>query len=256
MSLVVAVKGTEGIVLAADSRVTLTSQAGFPSTFDNATKLLSLGEPHNWVGAVTCGIATIGGRTHHSLIPEFEPTLGEKRLSVHEYAVRLSAFFQDRWQASGQSNDIGNAEFYVGGYDENKPYGAVYYFATPTYPTPIEHNAGKFGISWGGQRNIVDRIIHGYDPQLLPALQQFFSLPDEQVEAFRMRLASQIEYRTPYDVLALQDCVDLAAFLIRATITAQSVSTDLRGVGGPIDVATITRTDGFRWVQRKRVQGE
>ena len=51
MSLVVAVKGTEGLVLASDSRVTLTSQAGLPSTFDNATKLLSLGQPHNWVGS-------------------------------------------------------------------------------------------------------------------------------------------------------------------------------------------------------------
>ena len=81
MSLVVAFKGTEGIVLAADSRVTVSSQTGLPSTFDNATKLLTLEEPHNWVGAVTCGVATIDGRTHHSLIPEFEATLGPSRLT-------------------------------------------------------------------------------------------------------------------------------------------------------------------------------
>ena len=256
MSLVVAVKGTEGIVLAADSRERLTSQDRWPSSFDNATKLFTLGAPHNWIGTVTCGVATIGGRTPYSLMPEFEPTLGEDRLSVREYAERLSAFFQDRWESSERRRNIGSAEFYVGGYDENEPYGTVYYFSIPNFPTPMEYNAGGFGVIFGGQHDIADRIVHGYDPRLLPILQQFFSLSDEQVEEFATHLADTIEHKAPYDILALQDCVDLAIYLIRATIMAQSLSIDYRGVGGPIDVATITRTDGFRWIQRKEIRGE
>ena len=31
---------------------------------------------------------------------------------------------------------------------------------------------------------------------------------------------------------------------------------DVRGVGGPIDVATVTRTKGFQPVQQKSVTGE
>ena len=57
MSLGIAFKGPEGIILAADSRVTLMAQlAGqniaIPSTFDNATKLLRV-EGQKYVGAVT-----------------------------------------------------------------------------------------------------------------------------------------------------------------------------------------------------------
>ena len=44
MTLNVVIKGTEGIVLATDSRVTLNSIGGFPVTFDNATKLLTVDE--------------------------------------------------------------------------------------------------------------------------------------------------------------------------------------------------------------------
>jgi len=30
----------------------------------------------------------------------------------------------------------------------------------------------------------------------------------------------------------------------------------IRGVGGPIDVAIVTRTDGLQYVQRKLIRGE
>ncbi len=84
MSLGIAFKGLEGIVLAADSRVTLTTQMPsplgptgpimlIPSTYDNATKLLKVrGQEH--IGAVTYGVGAIGlaePRTAHSYIPEF-----------------------------------------------------------------------------------------------------------------------------------------------------------------------------------------
>ena len=256
MSLVVAVKGTEGIVLAADSRVTLTSQAGWPTTYDNATKLLTLRAPHNWIGALTYGNATIGGRTPHSLMPEFELTLDSDRLTILEYANALSTFFQGHWNQSGQDPNSGMTNFYVGGYSPQRPYGEVYYFAIPHYPTPIERSPNDFGMSWGGQNDIVNRIIFGHDPQLIPNLKQFFNLTDQQIEDFRRHLSSRIEFRVPYRVIALQDSVDLATYLIRATITAQSLATGLRGVGGAIDVATITRTEGFRWVQRKEIRGE
>ena len=69
MSLVIAVKGSEGVVLSADSRLTLTTESGIPATFDNATKLLTFRDPHNWVGALTYGIATIGGQNSPQLDP-------------------------------------------------------------------------------------------------------------------------------------------------------------------------------------------
>ena len=69
MSLGIAFKGPEGIVLAADSRVTLNAQGQnpqgqvfiLPSTFDNATKLLKIkNENYKFVGAITYGAGSIG----------------------------------------------------------------------------------------------------------------------------------------------------------------------------------------------------
>jgi len=65
MSLGIAFKGPEGIVLAADSRVTLTTQieregqtAVLPSTFDNARKLLRI-DGQYFVGALTYGLGAL-----------------------------------------------------------------------------------------------------------------------------------------------------------------------------------------------------
>ena len=90
MSLGIVFKGPEGIVLAADSRVTLTAQMPgqnmlLPATYDNATKLLRV-NGQEFVGAVNFGLGAIGQqqpRTAHSFIPEFEEELkGDKRLGV------------------------------------------------------------------------------------------------------------------------------------------------------------------------------
>ena len=128
MSLGVVIKGAEGVVLAADSRVTLGVQQesgpGFSVNFDNATKLLVFSKPHNFVGAVTYGLAVIGRRTANSFLPEFELNLkDEERLDVQEFAKRLSNFFMGRWQEAVQQQLVPadysapGMAFVVGGYD-------------------------------------------------------------------------------------------------------------------------------------------
>lgn len=39
-------------------------------------------------------------------------------------------------------------------------------------------------------------------------------------------------------------------------MTIQTWQIGIRGVGGAIDLATITRTDGYKPVQQKKVKGE
>lgn len=56
--------------------------------------------------------------------------------------------------------------------------------------------------------------------------------------------------------MPLQDCVNLAIFFIRTTIDAQNLSVGVRGVGGPIDVAVITASEGIQFIQRKQIVGE
>lgn len=269
MSLGIVVKGPEGLVLAADSRVTLESrQQGQPPimvNFDNATKLLSFGEPninnphrYGYVGVVTYGQAAIGLRTANSFVPEFEEELPEERLKTGDLAERLSKFFMKQWQAVMPSDYPGPPmTFIVGGFNEGEPYGHVYLIEIPSNPTPIEQNPqpGEFGITWGGQRQFVDRLLRGYALELPELVRNALNLKPAQMSELTKAL-QPLQMSIPVQMLALQDCVNLAIFFIRTTIEAQELSVGVRGVGGEIDVATITRRDGLHFVQRKKIVGE
>jgi hypothetical protein len=147
--------------------------------------------------------------------------------------------------------------FVVGGFDEDAAYGRVFTFDIPGKPAPVEYNPGpdQFGITWGGQRDVVDRLIQGFDPRLVAILTASLGL--DQAQTAKLTQALQpLQMAIPLQAMALQDCVDLAIFFIRTTISAQRLTVGVRGCGGPIDVATITRREGLRFVQRKTVTGE
>ncbi|TDI47727.1 MAG: hypothetical protein E2P02_02655 [Acidobacteria bacterium] len=267
MSLGVAIKGAEGLVLAADSRVTVQAQQSdgpvISVNFDNASKLLSFPSHtrHRYVGAVTYGQALIGRRTAHSFISELEEELGEDRLSTEAYAEKLSNFYMERWRKTDglpSPEDYTGPEmtFLVGGYDEDKPYGSMYQFELPKNPEPTERNRDDFGMAWGGQLEVASRIIHGIDPRAIPLIKEILDLDDQQEGKLRAALLPALQYRVPFEILPLQDCVDLAIFLIRTTIAAQKLSIGIRGVGGVIEVATITKTQGLHFIQKKEIHGE
>jgi hypothetical protein len=270
MSLGIVIKGPEGLVLAADSRVTLaaqTPQGMIPVTFDNATKLLNFQAPYLNIGVVTYGLAAIQLRTARSFVPEFESKLKQKskevKLSVLKFAEVLGNFFLEQWQAMPQlptqppNTPVPVMTFVVAGYDENEPYGDVYVIDIPTNPTPKrQHPDSKsFGLTWGGQREIVDRLMRGYDPRILGIAQKQLNLTPDSVAAFSQAL-NTINMPIPIQLLSLQDCIDLAIFFIRTTIEAQRLTIGLRGVGGEIDLAVITGTEGFNFIQRKELRGQ
>lgn len=265
MSLGIVVKGSEGLVLAADSRVTLTAQIPQPNgamlhlpvNFDNATKLLTFADPHQYIGAVTYGDAVIGIdssnlRTAKSFIPEFEVSLTAGRLGVLEFSKRLSSFFMERWTKGGDQAESPGMVFVVAGFDQGSAYGSVYQFNIPHAPEPIEQAPNEFGITMGGQPEITSRIVQGYDVRLLALTKTALGL-DEKQEAILRHALAQLQLQIPFPVLPLQDCIDLAVFLIKTTSTAQNLSIGVRGVGGAVDVAVITQREGLEIVKQKNL---
>ena len=148
--------------------------------------------------------------------------------------------------------------FLVGGYDEGATYGRVFEVFIPSKPAPVEWHSGpgQFGLVWGGQREYADRLIHGFDGRLPEFAKGFLGLDDAKKEQLRNHLQSQLQAPMPFAFLPLQDCVDFAIFLIRTTIMMQHWIIGVRGVGGAIDVAVITQTEGFIEIQRKKLAGE
>jgi hypothetical protein len=237
MSLGIAIKGPEGLVLAAESRVTITvtqpDGRQTRATLDNATKLLSFRSPNNGIGATTYGQAAIGRRPVHSFVPEFEAALPDDRLDVLHFSERLATFFLKQWEATMPADYNGpGMTFIVGGFDSGEPYGRLFLFDIPRRPTPIEHHpgTGSFGITWGGDSDIVFRLIKGFDHRLPEIAQRTLQLSPSQRQALDQAL-SRLHVNFPIDVYALQDCVDLAILLIRSTIAVQALALDNRGCG-------------------------
>ena len=272
MSLGIVIKVSEGLVLAAESRITLGTQMvtpmgvqQLPMYFDNATKLLSFSQPNTTVAVVTYGQAVIGlqnQRTAASFIPEFESSLPKERLTILKFAETISEFYLKQWRLTMPADDkvnnvpIPDMTFAIAGFDPDDIYGQVYIVEIPRAPKPVERSKNnEFGITFGGQHEIVSRIIMGYDFRLPEVLKQNLNFTPEQTAKLD-GLISQFRLAVPLQVFALQDGIDLACFFIRTTMEAQRLSVGIRGVGGDIDVAIIKRNKNLHFIQRKQEHGE
>jgi hypothetical protein len=272
MSLAVVFKGPEGLVLAADSRVTLTSTSQgmlnpdgpaieqvHRSYFDNAAKLLALREHRN-LGIVTYGQGSIGQegpRMPHGFIPEFEAHLAENGpapLTVEEAARQLGQFFCQQWTQADMPQEAEPMIFQVAGFDDGEAYGRVFEVSVPDAPDPVEQIQDDFGVKWGGQDYLLERLLNGVAPMAFPFAQDELGLTDEQVDQLANRLYGELQLPIPYQFLPLQDCVDMATFLVDMTATVLTWTPGVQGVGGDVDVATITTTDGFQSVQHKKIR--
>ena len=262
MSLGIVIKGPEGAVLAAESRLTLTAKQSDSTeihvNFDNAAKVLSFSDPHKYIGAVTYGLAAIGMRTAKSFIPEFEVSLPDERIKTEDYVGMMRDFFTKQWDQIMPKDYKGpEMVFLVIGFDEGNPYSKLFEFKIPSTKKTIEHfkSGNQFGLNWGGQREFVDRLLKGYDGKIIDILKKILSLDESQIKEVQKEF-EKLQMQVPLQAMPLQDCVDLAIFFIRTTISAQNLTVGVRGCGGFIDVATITRVEGLKFIQRKKIHGE
>src|SRR5687767_7436829 len=78
----------------------------------------------------------------------------------------------------------------------------------------------QVSLAWstGGQREFVDRMLQGFDDNLIGTTQQHLGLNDQQCSQLRDVLKQNGSATIPYQFLSLQDCVDVAIFCIRATV--------------------------------------
>ncbi|MDK1082234.1 MAG: hypothetical protein QGD88_12260, partial [Anaerolineae bacterium] len=68
------------------------------------------------------------------------------------------------------------------------------------------------------------------------------------------KLQEKLQLSIPYQVLPLQDSVDLAKLMIQTTLSGQNLSVGRRGVGGPIDIAVVTKVEGLKYIQKKELK--
>jgi len=245
MSLVIAIKGTGGLVLAADTRSTHVSYVRcddgtlygyYEPALDGFSKFATLAAPHAWVGIALYGNVQMDTWTH--LRGELEGLMA---------ALRRGPVLPQ------PSNSLlSGTTGIVVGFDEGADSGRVFVLDVEpdAEPVLVEHHAGTLhhadtlGITYGGVRDVIDRLLQGFDARL-----------NDAVDARNRGVRPLLVVPIPLATMSLAECVDFARFLIQTTIDMERFSDGkFRAVGGPIELLTITAGEGLQFVQRAEQQ--
>jgi hypothetical protein len=277
MSVAVLIGVHDGLVLAADSASTLSIPpppgAVIPggghmvaNVYDNANKIFNLvkGQP---IGCITFGSGNIGNASIGTLIKDLRKKLTdspkEMEFNTGEYTMEgvakiLAKFLGDECAKLDQAAKLNtNIGFFLGGYSKPGDLGESWSVeiqmgvAQPPKKLRADH---EVGLSWGGVTEVLQRMILGFSPQLFQVLAQVTqSSPNPAVLQSQLGpvLSAQLQAPLVFAPMPIQDVIDLARFLVHSAIMFTRFSMGPNIVGGPIEIAAITKHENFKWISRK-----
>jgi hypothetical protein len=259
VTVIVSVKINDGVVMAADSAGSMESG----QVYEHANKISNLCEGLP-VGAMSTGAGGIGNESVETLLKDLrrrfaglDPTHADWRLDPASYTVaeavgRLRSFlFEEKAAACAAAT---NLQLRICGYSAGRPLAEVWEvnITGRTCPPPrCIMDEEKFGVLWDGQYEPLNRLILGTGFEIGAALARH-GVPAEQVPDLQAKLVGDLYATLSAPAMPIQDAIDLARFLVETTIGFVRFAVFLpKSVGGAVQVAAITKHEGFRWVQRR-----
>lgn len=258
----------EGIVLAADSRLTRTKAGNMqeipetentPKTVlipqttytvsDNTQKVMLIKKSN--VGISFCGNAIIGGATVADFIRRFEIEKVSSEDTTEQIAHNLSDYYN--------GNDT---HFFVCGYDNDIPYVYDVYRKCVNRSNIAENlrdNSGVKDVADDGQEELSETGV----PENVKKQQEdaMNTTPVEPLITYGATWAGQMTAITKvvnnapplnadWGAMPLKEAIDFAEFLIDTTIKYERFSDNIQTCGGDIDILVITKDEAF-WKQHK-----
>jgi hypothetical protein len=270
MTIAVALKVGDGVVLGADSASTLTAGSQFVNAYFNAEKVFNLckGLP---VGAVTYGLGTLGNRSIAVLSKELREhfsaggkwELKRGHFTIKDVASRMQEFFyvdryQREWPRELPNPRTGKVEsvfaemgFMIAGYSANEREAEVWTLEIDRSGNCDVSAIMPVGVPAGaeakGQPEALLRLLNGWSPRILEGLVAS-GIPSDDALTF---LRSQAMEPLVQLGMPIQDAIDLVKYLIEVTAGFVRFIPGAPSVHEPIDIAAITFHENFRWVRRK-----
>lgn len=273
MTIAISIKINDGLVLASDSASTVIAatqegQLQVLNVYNNAIKVFNLrkGLP---IGAVTWGVGSIGQASISTTVKDLRQifTSGDEKhagwqLSSHDYSVeavaqRLKEFVYDELYVPAfkdfafQKPDLG---FIVAGYSSKASMADEFQIDIKNGecigPRAIRER-DQIGMTWGGDPEALNRLVVGVAGGLPQVLQNLFRLSTAQLPQIMQVVQQNLQLPLVLPAMPLQDAIDLAEFLVDFTIKFSKFMPGAPTVGGPIEIAAISKHEGFRWVKRK-----
>lgn len=265
MTVVVAVKVFDGIVLAADSATTLRLTGGGHQVYNNANKVFHL-HRRMAIGMATWGLGAIGPASISTLAKDLrrrltgdDPDHKDWELlpdyTMQEVANRVVEMMFDELYGplippgAEPEKFLG---FLLAGYSGSERKSEVWSISledSSMRPVPkLEADSDSSGWLVRAQPEAAARLFYGIDPDLLASMKA--TLDPTEMAKIEALLPDAYREAVPPG-MPLADAIGLAQFLVNTTIGYVRYLLGPDTVGGPVEVAGISRHEGFKWVQRK-----
>lgn len=239
MSFIITLYVREGIVMASDSRLTLSARQ-----MENGREVIHMGvgisdSIHktfltlDGIGISAFGAPDVGGVPISGFIESFiSDEIYRHGYTVDQVPAALIEYF-------GRLSTTPDTGFLVAGYreGENGMEQQVWEALVKTGKVNRINQAGQWGAAWRGATDILSRLIMpvqvtdtaGGEPRALP------------------------HYPIQFGFFTLQDAVDYARYAIEVTTATMRFHPRPKVVGGPVDILVIKPENSF-WVQVKTLE--
>jgi hypothetical protein len=238
MSCVITCYAREGIVMAADSRLSLNHQL---TAGPNITNFISVGlsdsnqklfVTQKGVGISTVGDADIKGVPIAGIIEQFVvQNVKENHWSPDKVSDEIIRYFNTQ-------TVVPNTQFHIAGYDYDTNEQQVFHVNILSKSKSRINQKDQYGVSWAGEGDIIARILNPIaelDPQNGNSIKVVYP-----------------NFPIPYNYFTLQDAIDFSVYAVRTTIETIRFQPRPKSVGGPIDVLVIKPNEA-KWIKRKEL---
>lgn len=241
MSLVVTVFVPEGIVIAGDSRLSLTYPTKDQATQKEFLQTITASDSNDKIflvkdrfGLGTFGAADIQGMPIAGFINRFVEEKVTDATEIDQIPQLLLEFF-------GEPYKFPDVSFYIAGFKvENGVSSQHIHFLNIASKTTNRINTAqnRFGANWGGEIEIMSRLLSPIK------LKQGDSWSDLNAAPL------------PFNIFTLQDAIDFSIYAVRATIESFRFQQRPKTVGGAIDILVLKPGEKPFWVAKKKYKAE
>src|SRR3989344_5478318 len=239
MSLAIATYVPEGIVMASDSRESVTIAGKKPDGSDFRVETINSDAvmktfllEKQQVGISTFGASQLAGIPIASHIKKFIDEEIREKDDAKEVAEKIVNYFKGDFP----DTDVG---FHVAGYRKEDKVSVPYVYSCHIGRGEVARRNLKpdgtvaYGATWSGQHDVLSVLLKA----------TAVAGPDNQPKPVPI-------YPIIWDAMHLQDAIDFSRFAIQTTIGAMRFQARPKSVGGPIDVLVIT-PDETKWIAKK-----
>jgi hypothetical protein len=246
VSFIITVYVPEAIVMASDSRQSITVQKQTPEgtklrpvevvSSDFVYKIFRLSKQR--VGISTFGESVLGKVSIESHMKRFKEEELRDKDDVFSVAQKLLEFFRKKFPNASTA-------LHITGFKKESGISVPHVYHCQVRRNEMRRLNKKpgtdesvYGASWGGQGDVIAGI-----------------LTPSQITSSDGKTQQVIKAPVLWDAMPIQDAIDFAIYAVRTTIDTIRFQARPKNVGGPIDVLLLTPEQTI-WIQRKEYKGE